>query len=299
MDSSESFLKTVIERLRGYIDDSDFDAKYSDQYLMQHVVMPSLVDVQARLNLNADNPVYLEYNLTTVAGQEHYVLPPCVGEVLRVVQYNQVGGGDDGMPIREWIPKGTFSMAGPVWTLQGNMISFRPFPTSNDPITIIYITNGDMRPHYCTSSVPGTLEAGLSTFVMADTPTLGLRDKRDQAYAGQVLRVFGTSKHEERVITAFDPVTKRATVARPFTLTATQYAYEVTPPNLQSMTEAVTLAATIKLGTWRKVSQAQHGLLVEQYRMAIKTITDHLANKQARTGKSWQKDTRDNPDWRP
>ena len=298
MDSSESFLKTVIERLRGYIDDTDFDAKYSDQYLMQHVVMPSLVDVQARLNINADNPVYLEYNVTTVPGQEYYVLPPCVGEIMRVVQYDYTGTAD-GMPLREWIPKSTFSLAGPVWTLQGNMISFRPYPTTADPITIIYITNGDMRPHYGDSTATGTLNAGLTTFTMNATPTIGLRDKRDQAYAGQILRLFGTNKHEERIITAFDPETRIATVARPFTLTNAAYSYEVAPPNFQSMTEAVTLAATIKLGTWRKISQAQHSLLVEQYRMAIKTITDQLANKQARTGKSWQKDTRDNPDWRP
>jgi hypothetical protein len=77
------------------------------------------------------------------------------------------------------------------------------------------------------------------------------------------------------------------------------YDYEVAPPNFQSMTEAVTLASAIKLGTWRKVSQAHHSLMVEQYRMALKTITDNLANMQARTGKSWQKDTPDNPDWRP
>ena len=61
MDSTGSFLKTVLERVRGYLDDSDFDAKYQDQFVVQHVIMPALVDVWSRVSLNADNPVFLSY----------------------------------------------------------------------------------------------------------------------------------------------------------------------------------------------------------------------------------------------
>jgi hypothetical protein len=65
------------------------------------------------------------------------------------------------------------------------------------------------------------------------------------------------------------------------------------------MVEAVSIAAALKLGAWRKISQAHAQMLQLQYRSAIKTIGDNLANMQMRTGKSYQKDTRDNPRWYP
>lgn len=302
MDSSESFLKTVIERLRGYLDDADFEAKYNDQYLLQHIVMPSIVDVQARLSLNADNPIVLSHTLSLVANQESYVLPPCVGEVLRIVKYPD--SDSDGLHDYEWKPRGYFSVGGPGWILEGNMICFRPYPKEAEDITLHYLSNGDMRPHYYDHSGATNVNKGYlttsTTFKFSDTPTLGLLDKRPHAYAGSILRLYGATTHEERVVQSYDVATRVATVRRAFTLTtALNYDYEVAPPNFQSMTEAVTLASAIKLGTWRKVSQAHHSLMVEQYRMALKTITDNLANMQARTGKSWQKDTPDNPDWRP
>jgi hypothetical protein len=302
MDSSESFLKTVLERLRGYLDDADFEAKYNDQYLLQHIVMPSIVDVQARLSLNAENPVLLKFNISLVKDQECYTLPPCVGEVLRVVKFSS-GSDDNGLHEREWTPRGMFAVGGPGWILEGNMICFRPFPDVAEDITVLYLSNGDMRPHYYSHSGPGDPANGYltttTTFTLAGVPTLGLLDKRPNAYAGQTLRLYGANVHEERIITAYNTSTRVATVGRPFTLSVSNYSYEVAPPNFQSMTEAVTLASAIKLGTWRKVSQSQHALLVEQYRMALKTITDNLSNMQARTGKSWQKYTPDNPDWKP
>jgi len=302
MDSSESFLKTTVERVRAYMDDADFQAKYNDAYLVSHVIMPSLVDVQSRLALNASNNVLLKFNLSMVSGQESYVLPPCVGEILRVVKYNDL---DNGLISLEWRPRGHFSVGGPIWILEGNMISFRPYPAQDDSVVIEYSSNGDMRPHYhdITTGLSDANNARLvttTTFKFADTPTLGMRDKRLHAYAGQTLRLYGSIYHEERIISAYNASTRTATVNRPFTLSATtNYSYEACPPNSQAYVEAVTLASAIKLGTWRKVSQSHHALLVEQYRMAIKTITDNLSNMQARVGKSWQKDTPDNPDWRP
>jgi len=303
MDSTESFLKTVLERVRGYLDDADFEAKYNDQYLLQHIVMPSIVDVQARLVLNADNPVVNRFNVSLVAQQECYTLPPCVGEVLRVCKFGD-NDQDDGVPTEDYKPRGMFSVGGPIWSLEGNMLCFKPYPTNAEDVTVLYISNGDMRPHYYDHSGSTNVNKGYltttSTFKLSDTPTLGLLDKRPHSYVGSVLRLYGSTTHEERIISAYDVATRVATVKRPFTLTAAfNYDYEVAPNNFQSLTEAVTLASAIKLGAWRKISQAHHTLLVEQYRMALKTITDNLANMQARTGKSWQKDTLDNPDWRP
>ena len=65
------------------------------------------------------------------------------------------------------------------------------------------------------------------------------------------------------------------------------------------MVEAVALACALKLGAWRKISGVHAQMLQVQYKSAIKTIGDNLANMQLRNGKAWWKDTRDNPRWYP
>jgi len=314
MDTSRSFIKTVLARIRGYLDDPDFDSKYTDQFLLQHVVMPSLVDVWSRCSLSADNPVLLDYNITFVENQECYVLPPCVGEIHEVVQYTGATGNliSNGLPTDDIRPDHEQSRTGPGWMIEGNMLCFRPFPqnlssagTSNLTWTIRYTTNGDMLPHYCSSSNLGTLDTAKTGFTFNSTADLGLIDYRPNAYAGQVIRLLsstggsGFGVTEERVIASYNPVNRVATLVRPFTVDQGTYAYEVCPPQSQGMVEAIAIAAALKLGAWRKISQAQNQLLTQQYRAAIKTIGDNLANMNLRTGKGYAKDTRDNPRWRP
>lgn len=316
MHESRSFLKTVVERIRGYLDDADFDAKYTDQFLVQHVIMPSLVDVWTRCSMNADNPVLLSFNITLVENQECYALPPCIGEIHEVVQYTTNSSQQsNGVPVSDFYPGHRMDAGGPGWALEGNMICFRPFPPSSgsgvDNIwTIRYTTNGDMLPHYCPYVLDtcGSLNAAKTHFTFYTTPNLGLVDYRPNAYAGQFIRLLSVAGStnlgvtEERVIASYDPTTRVATLVRPFTVGSAateQYAYEVCPPQAQGMVEAISVAAALKLGAWRKISQAHNQLLTQQYRAAIKTIGDNLSNMQLRTGKSWAKGTRDNPRWYP
>lgn len=314
MDSTRSFIKTVIERIRGYLDDSEFDAKYADQFLIQHVVMPSLVDVWSRCSLSADNPVLLSYDITFVENQECYTIPPCVGEIHEIVQYTGADGQQisNGLVTDDLRPDHEQSRMGPVWMIEGNMLCFRPFPQnlssggqSNLTWTIRYTTNGDMLPHYCSASNMGTLDATKTIFTFNASPDLGLVDYRPNAYAGQFIRLLsapggsGYGTTEERVVASYNPANRQATLARPFTVAAGSYAYEVCPPQSQGMVEAIAVGAALKLGAWRKISQAQNQLLTQQYRAAIKTIGDNLANMNLRTGKGYAKDTRDNPRWRP
>jgi len=307
MDTSRSFIKTVLARIRGYLDDPDFDSKYTDQFLLQHVVMPSLVDVWSRCSLSADNPVLLDYNITFAENQECYTLPACVGEIHEIVQYTGASGNvtSSGLPTDDIRPDHEQSRTGPGWMIEGNMLCFRPFPqnlssggNTNLTWTVRYTTNGDMLPHYSSTNL-GTLQANKTDFTFNSNPDLGLVDYRPNAYAGQFVRLLSGSIHEERVIASYDPVGRVATLVRPFTVNAGTYTYEVCPPQSQGMVEAIAIAAALKLGAWRKISQAQNQLLTQQYRAAIKTIGDNLANMNLRTGKGYARDTRDNPRWRP
>jgi hypothetical protein len=197
------------------------------------------------------------------------------------------------------------SVGGQNWALEGNMLCFRPFPqnlSGNTTWTIRYTTNGDMSPHYHDSTVTnaGSLNAGKTEFTFSTSPSLGLLDKRENAYAGQVLRILDGDVFEERVIASYNPATRVATLKRPFsTPTAGAHLYEVCPAQSQGLVEAVSLACSLKLGAWRKISAAHAQMLQLQYRSAIKTIGDNLSNMQMRTGKGWAKDTRDSPGWYP
>ena len=202
MDDSRSFIKTVLARIRGYLDDADFDAKYTDQFLIKHVVMPSLVDVWSRCSLSADNPVLLNYTITFVENQECYTLPACVGEIHEVVQYTGPNGSliSTGLPTDDIRPDHEQSRTGPGWMIEGNMLCFRPFPqnlsssgTSNLTWIVRYTTNGDMLPHYCSYTNYGTLDATKTLFTFNATPDLGLVDYRDNAYAGQFVRLLSNA----------------------------------------------------------------------------------------------------------
>ena len=64
---------------------------------------------------------------------------------------------------------------------------------------------------------------------------------------------------------------------------------------MQSLYEAISAGAAMKLGAYRKISGSHYQMVLQQYRSAIKTVTDNLANMQMRTGKSYQRKTVDNP----
>ena len=70
MHSTNSFIYTVIERIRGYLDDPDLDAKYSDDFLLRHIVMPSMVNVLSRINNSLSNPVVSRLRVSLEADQQ-------------------------------------------------------------------------------------------------------------------------------------------------------------------------------------------------------------------------------------
>jgi hypothetical protein len=294
MHSTGSFLLTVIERVRAYLDEASLDAKYTNDYLVRHVITPEMVNVMSRLSMNFSNPVRIRHSITLSKTQEHYVLPPNIGEIYRVAILDT-----DNRVTEEWMPRNEFHPRGPSWQIQGNMLSFRPLPTKDSAVDIHYIPNGDFQPHYDSDGGEFTSQ---TTFVFDAAPTLGSIDNRENAYAGAILRVWTYSTHatlEERVIESYDASTRTATVRRPFTTdisdgTQTGMRYEVAPVGMNSLYQAIACAAAINLGTARNITQKQMQFLMLQYKINMKTIGDNLSNMQSRIGKHYDKRTVDN-----
>ena len=289
MHSTNSFLYTVLERIRGYLDDPDFDAKYDNDYLVRHIICPTMVDVWSRINMNLDNPVVLRHAISITTTAEYYILPPCISEIWRIARRDT-----DGDIVEEIMPRNEFNPDGLGWAIEGNVLRVDPKISKNNTFHIYYVPNGDIMPHYATA---GTLGGDRKTFTLATSTTLGALDRRQSAYAGQTLRIIPSSgKIEERIIETHDVDTGEVVTRLPFEDTVNgDVTYEIAPTGMQSLYEAIAAGAAVKLGAYRKITQAHAAMITQQYRSAIKTATDNLANLQMRTGKYWQKNTVDNP----
>lgn len=303
-DSSNSVLKTVIERIRGYLDDPDLEAKYSDDYIVRHVVQPAFASIMSRVNNSSTSPVLQRLSFPLTKDQQYYQLPPCVGEVWRlaILQPN-------GEVIQEAMPRNMYNIRGSNWQIEGNVISFLPYPDANyADMELWYTPSGDYQAFYCVNAGAGaSLNANKDqvTFTLSSlTVTIGTVDRRPSAYVGQMIRLLPTGNTgvvEERMIATWAPNPSVAgqwiaTVRRPFTHVAagTLSALEIAPEGSEPLYEAMAAAGAMKLAGYRKVSGEHFGMIQAQYRDAMKTLMDHYSNIQMRTPKAFEKDTVDN-----
>ena len=301
MNSTNSFLLTLLERIRAYLDEPDLDAKYSNDWLLRHIVTPSLVDVISRLNNTIRCPVILIYPITIVSGQTRYPLPPSIAEVVRVVTLDT-----NGQIISDSIPRDRMHPLGPGWSLEGSsgclelVIDALRLGTDNATLQLQYISNGDFLPHYGTSGALTTTANTSSTLVLQATPTYGALDRRESAYNGGVLRLLPAAPGvvEERLIRSYSESAGSwsVTTDRPFTkvTTGSGLLYEIVPAACQSFAECTACRSAIKLGTARRLTQEHMKRLETEYRMALKTIGDNLTNMQTRSPTKYEKNTVDN-----
>lgn len=297
MHSTNSYLYTLLERIRAYLDEPSVDAKYDNEYIVRHVICPAQVDVMSRLALTSGSPVILLFDITIVDDQDYYVLPPCVQQVLRFVLST-----DDQVPIFDAMPRSIFHRNGSGWAIEGTPGAMILRVSGGNPNdfdgTVWYTSNGDVLPHYGTGTLADS--SGTDRVTLTASPTLGVLDRRENAYAGQVLRILPSSPGpvEERQISRsyYSGGSWYAEVRNPFTTTADgSVTYEIAPAGSQALYEAVATASALKLGVGRKISQVHRESIQYQHRVAMKTIGDLLTNVQGRLPHFIDKNTVDNP----
>lgn len=301
MDSSNSMLKTVIERIRGLLDDPDLEAKYNDDYLVRHIIQPAFATVTSRLNNSSTNAVMQRLSFPLAQNVADYQMPACVGEVLRLCVLDE-----SGRTLQEAVPRGLFNLRGPNWKVEGNLISFLPYPPQDYAyMELWYIHSGDYSSVYVsTANASYVLDATkkIATIIVnTPAPALGSFDRRPGAYVGQMLRLIPTTGViEERLIDSWTHVsnnTWQATVRTAFvkaTANAQLPAFEIAPESNEPLFEAVAAFGAMKMAGYRKISGEHFGIIQAQYRDAMKTLMDHYANIQMRIPKYWEKDTVDN-----
>jgi hypothetical protein len=303
MDATGSMLKTVIERVRGFLDDPDLEAKYSDDYILRHIVRPSFASVMSRINNSSQSPVMQRLTFPLTKNVADYQLPPCVGEIWRLCIMDEFGN-----VLEEAIPRGLYNLRGPNWKVEGNILSFLPYPSADySTMELWYIHSGDFSFAYSTGGVAAfQLNANKNggSILLSTAATMGEWDKRPSAYVGQMLRLIPsvtTYPIEERIITSWTPQAAGSsqwnfTVRKAFTYAATGNLspFEIAPEFSETLWESVAAASALKLASYRKLSGEHFGMIQAAYRDAMKTTMDHYSNVQMRMPKSWEKDTVDN-----
>lgn len=296
MHSSGSYLRTLLERIRLNLDEPDLDAKFDNDYILRNIIAPAQVDVLARLSLTSSSKILLTYAITFTTGVYAYRLPPCVQQVLRVVVTTS-----DGSVIADVVPRDYLDFRGANWFLTGHGGALEIQIDQNSPLTgtiqIWYTSNGDVSPHLATGTLADI--SGTDRVTLAASPTLGSLDRRDNAYAGQVLRILSASPApiEERIIerSYYTAGVWYAEVRRPFTTTSDgSVPYEIAPAGSEPLYEAIAIWGSMKLGG-RGMSQARRLSLQQEYRAALKTIGDNLTDMQGRVGRTMLRNSVDDP----
>jgi len=289
MNSDQSVLTTIIKRVRIIMDEVDVDGKFKDDTMVRHILPTAIDNVLARLTMDRANPIYLDYSFTTSTTEGHYVLPPNIQEIERLVRLDTATN----LIIDEIRPRARFDWRGPGWTIEGNELLFDPLPVAAETWHVLYIPSGLMFPH----SGTGTLAADLQTLTLDATPTLGDLDRRIGGYNGQVLRIIPTTGVvEERIIETHTFSTPDWTVAtrRPFSSTIQgSVLYEIVPAAITGLMESIVYACCLKLATIRRLAGTTQASIQRDLHSAIKTEGDRITNLNARVPQRWQTRTQD------
>lgn len=294
MHSSGSFLRTVIELVRFKMEEPV--AKITDDVLTRLFIAEAWSETFSLLKLDSDSLPIVRTSVTLVAGTNRYLIPPWCEMVLRLVIRDS-----NGMVIRDWVPSDIMDTY-PGWRIEGNEIVFEPLPATSTitPWELWSVPSGDICLHLGTGAVIGP-----STIKLAATPTLGLLDRRPNAYAGQVLRIIHEGRAwQERIIGSYDTTTRRATVLTPFEQgtgllppdaveEAPNVTYEIAPLGWRSLWTAVSWKVCMKIGAMRNVELKQMTFFDLEYQRARKSVIDR-AQVNHRLVKHLQRRTVDN-----
>ena len=295
--NKDSALHMILEKTKTIIGDIAKELDYSDDYIFRHGIIPEYSRVMSRIQNTSTDYVISKFSMSLVKDQQYYDLPSSIGEIVRIVNTY-----DDGRIKQEFMPRNEFSPRGPNWSLEGNTISFRPYPSQAVDIEIWYIPTTDVKPHYAEN---GRVQGDGTSMILSagswGSQMLGELDRRKNIYVGSTLRILPDSGLiDERVITSYNEANRTIVLRSQVDNSAViapsaDISYEIVPAHFHSLIDAVSQSAAMNLLVGaRRVTKAQHMMLITNFKSAMKTVMDHFTFLQNRTPKKYERDTIDN-----
>jgi hypothetical protein len=274
MPGNGSVLQNIITRVRIELDEAEVDAKYSDSYLMENVIPGAMSDVLERLNADRKNKIVCIHQITTVTDQQYYRLPENLGQVMDLFFSDNNGNSAGRVGHRN-----KHSPFGVGYAIQGNELELNPPLPSGQTLNLVYMPTGGFMPHYATD---GLVRASSSELVLSATPTLGVLDRREGAYTGQVVRIIpDTGPIETAVVEShtYDGDEWVLSLRRPLSYNDVGYvAYEIVDQPTLSLIDSVVYAAIIRIISSRRVNSSVLNNFRIMYNQCLKTEGDRVAN---------------------
>lgn len=212
--SGTGWLSRMASMIRKWTDEPSSNIKF-DSATLQLMIQQSIREMFTDVLINADRQLTARYTITIVQDVIEYVLPPNVGTILRVASMDALTDH----PTQEVPPSTPWSPTALGWYVEGNMLRLRTLNVlePDETIEILYIPNGDFRPHNGTTT---SISADGLTVVLGATPTDGTLDRRPNAFGGYVFRLLnsadGTAPNEqERLVASHDNASRTLVLRRP------------------------------------------------------------------------------------
>lgn len=284
--SGSGFLSDVVSLIRKATDEPGTTPKYTDGDIVE-LIQVALDTVLTDIHINTDHPIIIRYEITLVDGTQNYILPPNVGELIRVAKINSTTG----LPEYEVWPGSYQNPGGCGWKLEGNVLRLLRDWDSTDTLELTYMPNSEPLLHL------GTAEAVTATTItLMATPTDGTLGKRPNEYVGMLVRVLSSTEnvHEERLITAYNVTTRVATINKAWDNTPTgTLKYEVVPIYSRMIKHLVALRASIDLLSQEGNAQRM-ATLNQNYAIKMSAMRRQVSKKEGRFPHHFDGDTWDN-----
>jgi len=271
---ADSFLTRAITDVRESTDEPTQAAKYADSRIIE-LLEKAYIIVLNEVNRNSKTPAVAKIEKTIASGTTAYPLPHTVGSVHGIYKGDDTGGKVF------YDSRSKFNSFGRgIWIENQTLhIQTTDLYGLGTKLTIEYIPSGVARLHNgtCTFNSAGDV----ATF--GSTPNAGVLDTHHEAYAGSIFRCLGVDGTtgvvgnylQERVITAYDETTQKATLDAPLSpIPLTDDGciyYEIAPAVSKGMDTVVALYAAWRImSTEGNVKRASN--ILKAYRNEIRNV---------------------------
>ncbi len=315
----------AVRWIRRYAHEPSTSSTYTNNQLMD-MLFESLDAVTQELYAMADSIPIARFDVTTVAGQAAYMLPPNIKQVHRIAHMSSTSG----LVEWEYKPRSKYNPIGPGYIIEGNRtLRLIPWPVvDGDVVTIEYVPGGYMPMHqnvapiYSGAGDTGTKLLTTSSWRLNPSETtgyfIGAYDKRPNSFIGCTLRILGAATGATPGGLVYFPVFERTILTYDYTtgavtwepaletdptlsatstidgVTRTYLNYEIVHDVDQGLLNLAALDTAAQICAIQGRSQ-QLALLQSRIVQYKRTLQLRMANQDARLGKGWDTDTFDNP----
>lgn len=300
-----TYIKGATEDVRRYTDEPNVNAKWNDADILAKL-NEAWAEVYVDITFNEEWPVLVKYNVSFSDGAAIVILPPNVGEMIQVAKMSEDGSRQ---VIWELDTRSQFDVSGWGVRITGNTMELgSSWQGATEIMELMYIPNGVVAP--LDGKWIGSETFTGTSITLATTATNGNLPTLPNCLAGYMFRtvpaagtvpVDGDSStiQQEHLITAYNPVTRVATLATDLNPSIDISAdgtviYEIVPllhPLLRGIV-AVRASQNILSAEGNK---DRAGMLALEYRRKMRSLKLQVASINGRKATQFEGGTRDDP----